>query len=137
MFGGGGQLKGRGWGRGPAMDRQLDRQPDGHCRVTCRVAPCEQQGATKNCFDLQVPRGENHVAEQHPRPDEEEEETPLEGVPVMNDVTGAPAQSDHRLDYLDLESSVAHMSMNNTTAAMASTSSGARPKTGLIKSYNR
>ncbi len=38
-------------GGGVAMDRQLDRW---HHRMTCRVAPCEQQGATKN--QTQMPR---------------------------------------------------------------------------------
>ena len=47
MFGGGGQLRGRGWGGAevlPWTDNWTDRW---HRRVTCRVAPCEQQGATK------------------------------------------------------------------------------------------
>ena len=32
---------------GPATDRQPDRQLDRHHRVTCRVAPYEEQSATK------------------------------------------------------------------------------------------
>ena len=43
-----------GGGGGVAMDRQLDRR---HRRVTCRVAPCELQGATKKDIVLERSNG--------------------------------------------------------------------------------